>query len=246
MAWPRKVPGVGIALTDPQRFALAHRILATEGWQENLSGHLTWDRGDGTYYCTPWGLWWEEVRASDVMTVDVAGAVVDGPWDVTPAVHLHTEIHRARPDAAVIVHGHPFAATVLACIGQPPVISHQNSCIFDRELVTVDEYEGTIEDAGAGTSLTERVGGATGIQLAHHGAIVIAPTIEEAGYKAATYERMARFTLAALHAGTPASPLPLTSTERAALKHELRTNAPAAYWDGAARAVLRTNPDVLD
>ena len=246
MAWPRKVPGVGIDLTDEQRLALAHRILATEGWQENLSGHITWDRGDGTYFCTPWGRWWEEVRASDVMTVDGNGEVVDGPWDVTPAVHLHTEIHRARPDTAVIVHGHPFAATALACMGEPLVISHQNSCIFDGELITVDEYDGTVEDPGAGANLTARIGDATGIQLAHHGAIVIAPTIEEACYKATTYERMARFTLAALHAGTPAVPLPLAAADRKALKHELHTNAPDAYWAGAARAALRSNPDALD
>jgi hypothetical protein len=57
---------------------------------------------------------------------------------------------------------------------------------------------------------------------------------------------MARFTLAAIHAGTPAAPLPLAAAERASLKHELRTNAPDAYWDGAARAALRANPDALD
>ena len=246
MAWPRNVPGVGIALTDRQRFAVAHRILAGEGWQENLAGHITWDRSDGTYFCTPWGRWWEEVRASDVMTVDGNGEIVDGPWDVTPAVHIHTEIHRARNDARVIVHGHPFAATALACMGQPLVISHQNSCIFDGELVTVDEYDGTIESSRTAASLTARIGAATGIQLAHHGAIVIAPTIEEACYKAATYERMARFTLAALQAGTAAVSLPLAAADRAALKHELRTNAPDAYWDGAARGALRSGPDALD
>ena len=35
------------------------------------------------------------------------GAVLEGPWDVTGAVYIHTELHRVRPDARVVVHGHP-------------------------------------------------------------------------------------------------------------------------------------------
>ena len=244
MSWPRAVPDLGRELTDPQRFAFAHRILAAEGWQENLSGHITWDRGDGTIWCTAWGRWWDETRASDLMTVDGSGTVLDGPWDVTPAVHLHTELHRARPDARVIVHGHPYAATVLACLGVAPVISHQNACIFDGELTTVDEYDGTVESGPAGENLAARIGGASAIQLAHHGAIVIGPTLEAACYKAATYERMCRFTLDALEAGVALLELPAPG--RLALKAELERNAPAAYWAGAARSVLRHTPDVLD
>ena len=244
MAWPRAVPGVGIDLADRQRFAIVHRILAAEGWQENLSGHITWDRGDGTLWCTAWGRWWEEMRASDVMTVGADGQVLEGPWDVSPAVRIHTELHRARPDATVVVHGHPYAATVLACLGVTPVISHQNSCIFDGELVTVDEYAGTVEDESAGAQLAARIGAASGIQLAHHGAIVTAPSLEEAAYKAVTYERMCRFTLDGLRADRRLIELPRAG--RAALKGELRRNAPDGYWDGAARAVLRDSPDVLD
>ena len=244
MSWPRAVPDLGRELTDPQRFAFAHRILAAEGWQENLSGHITWDRGDGTIWCTAWGRWWDETRASDLMTVDGSGTVLDGPWDVTPAVHLHTELHRARPDARVIVHGHPYAATVLACLGVAPVISHQNACIFDGELTTVDEYDGTVESGPAGAELAARIGAARGIQLAHHGAIVIGPTLEAACYKAATYERMCRFTLDALEANMALPELPAPG--RLALKTELERNAPAAYWAGAARSVLRHSPDVLD
>lgn len=244
MSWPRAVPGVGVELTDRQRFAVLHRVLASEGWQENLSGHITWDRGDGTMWCTAWGRWWEEMRASDVITIDDHGQVLHGQWDVTPAVHLHAAVHRARPDATVVVHGHPYAATALACLGVPPVISHQNSCIFDGELVTVNEYEGTVEDETAAAVLAERIGNANGIQLANHGAIITAGSIAAAGYQAATYERMCRFTLDALQTGHPLVALPAPG--RPALKAELERNAPDAYWAGAARAVLRTSPDVLD
>src|SRR5262249_11795437 len=64
---PRPGPGIGRELTVPQQLACALRILAHEGWRENLSGHITWATPDGGMWCNPWGLWWDEVRASDIL-----------------------------------------------------------------------------------------------------------------------------------------------------------------------------------
>jgi ribulose-5-phosphate 4-epimerase/fuculose-1-phosphate aldolase len=243
MREPSRGPGVGHELTVRQRLACALRILAHEGWQENLSGHITISTPDGGLWANPWGIWWEEVRASDVVRLDAEGRVIEGAWDVTPAVFLHTELHRARTDAIVVVHGHPYYATLLAAMHVLPRMVHQNSCIFDDELAFVDEY-GAIEDASHGEWLAAQVGTASGILLAHHGAIVTAPTVAEACYKAATFERMCRFTYDILAAGC--APTELPAEHRAALKPNLRQNAPSAYWDGAVRALLRDRPDVLE
>ena len=70
---------------------------------------------------------------------------------------------------------------------------HQNSCIFDGELAFVDEYGG-VDDADGGKWLAREMGDASGILLAHHGAIVTGPTVAEMRYKATTFERMCRFT----------------------------------------------------
>ena len=70
---------------------------------------------------------------------------------------------------------------------------HQNSCIFHDDLTIVDEYAG-VEDAQQGQWLADQVGAASGILLAHHGAIVDGATVGEACYKAVTFERMCRFT----------------------------------------------------
>jgi ribulose-5-phosphate 4-epimerase/fuculose-1-phosphate aldolase len=239
---PRPGPGIGHALTPEQELACALRICARAGWQENLSGHITIATADNGMLCNPWGLWWEEVTASDVLRLDAGGEIVQGRWDVTPAVFLHTELHRARPDAAVIVHNHPYYATLLANLGVLPRILHQNASIFDDELVLVDEYSG-VENANDGKWLARAVGSASGILLAHHGAIVTAPTVAEACYKAVTFERMCRFTYDALVARHDAPELPAEA--RAAMKPVLRQNAPQAYWDGAVRLLLRDEPEVL-
>jgi ribulose-5-phosphate 4-epimerase/fuculose-1-phosphate aldolase len=242
MREPSPGPGIGHDLTVQQELACALRILAREGWRENLSGHITIATDDGGMWCNPWGLWWDEVRAADVLQLDADGNVVHGPWDVTPAVFLHTELHRARTDAAVIVHNHPYYGTLLAAMRELPRMVHQNSCIFDGELLLLDEYGG-VEDANDGKWLAREVGNASGVLLAHHGAIVTAPTVAEACYKAATFERMCRFTYDVLAAGRDPVEVPVEA--RAQLKPVLRQNTPRAYWDGAVRLLLRDEPEVL-
>src|SRR3954462_161936 len=158
---PRPGPGIGHTLTPAQQLACALRILAHEGWRENLSGHITVATDDGGMWCNPWGLWWDEVRGSDVLRLDADGDVVEGKWDVTPAVFLHTELHRVRPDAAAIVHNHPYYATLLAVMRELPRVVHQNSCILDGELVFVDEYGG-VDDTEGGKWLAREVGDASG------------------------------------------------------------------------------------
>jgi ribulose-5-phosphate 4-epimerase/fuculose-1-phosphate aldolase len=241
MREPRPGPGIGSELTVRQQLACALRILAPE-WQENLSGHLTWATDDGGMWVNPWGVWWQEVRATQIIRLDADGSVVEGDWDVTPVVAMHTELHRARPDATLIVHNHPYFATLLSTIGEMPRMVHQNSCIFDGELAFIDEYEFT-EGVDAAQSLAEQAGKASGVLLAHHGALVTAPTVEELCYKATTFERMCRFTYDILRAGR--EPIELPAAERAAMQAVLKGSALRAYWEGAVRLLLAREPEVL-
>jgi ribulose-5-phosphate 4-epimerase/fuculose-1-phosphate aldolase len=239
---PRPGPGVGRELTVPQQLACALRILAHEGWRENLSGHITWATSDGGMWCNPWGIWWDEVHASDILRLDANGDIVEGSWDVTPAVFLHTELHRTRSDATIVVHNHPYFATLLATLREMPRMLHQNACIFDGELALVDEYSG-VDDAAQGKWLAAQIGDASGILLASHGAIVTGSTIGEACYKAATFERMCRFTYDTLALGR--APVEIPAEQRSELKPPLKQNTPRAYWDGAVRQLLAKEPDVI-
>jgi len=144
---PKVTPPIGRDLTPEQELACAFRILANGGFSEDIAGHITWARDDGTLMINPWGLWWDEMTASDVCRVDYDGNVVAGKWDVTPAFHIHTELHRRRPDARVVVHNHPYHVVLLAAIGMLPEIVHQQGSMFDDDLVLVEEYTGELADA---------------------------------------------------------------------------------------------------
>ena len=193
-------------------------------------------------WVNPWGIWWDEVRASQVIRVDAAGNVVEGDWDVTGAISIHTELHRARPDATIVVHNHPYYATLLAAMGELPRMVHQNSCLFHDELAFVDEYA-LVEGEAEGQWLADNVGEASGVLLAHHGAIVTASNIADACYRAATFERMCRFTYDILAAGR--TPVEISPEQRAPLQKLLNEVTGRAYWEGAVRTLIAREPEVL-
>lgn len=245
-AWsPSVVPGIGRDLTDEQKLAMSFRWLARQEFAENLAGHITWQRpGSETMMINPWGLWWREISASDICEVDADGRVVSGRWDVTPAVHIHTELHRRRSDARVVIHNHPYHVCVLAAIGALPAIANQTASMFADDLGYVDEYTGEVDTAELGADLAERIGSSSVVLLAGHGIIVTGPTIEQATYRAASIDRVCRMTLDIMLSGSTASPLDPGLV--AGMKSSLLERGSDVYFDGLARQLIREEPDVLD
>ncbi len=242
---PSVTPPVGPELTDDQKLACAFRVLAADGFAENLAGHITWQRpGEETMLVNPWGLWWREIAASDICEVDGAGAVVRGRWDVTPAIHIHTELHRRRPDARVVIHNHPYHACVLAAVGVLPEIVNQTATMFGGDLAMVQEYTGEVDTADLGAELAEMIGDASVVFLANHGVIVTGSTIEEATYRSASIDRACRMALDVMRLGH--EPLPIAPGIAAGMKQSLLERGSAVYFAGAARQLIRTEPDVLN
>jgi ribulose-5-phosphate 4-epimerase/fuculose-1-phosphate aldolase len=243
-AWaPRAIPGIGQPLTAAQELAIALRHLDEVGFVENLTGHIT--VADGEHFLVnPWGLWWREVRACDILTIDTAGRVVTGDWDVTPAVHIHTELHRQRPDAQVIVHNHPPYAATLAAVGELPDLVHQNSSILSGEMVLVDDFDGEVDAPHLGAALAGMIGRASVALLVSHGVIVTAPTLAEAVYKSVLFERTCMLHWQVRAYGGKARPLPATAQRQ--LKTSLIERAAPVYWNGVVRDLLARLPEVLD
>jgi ribulose-5-phosphate 4-epimerase/fuculose-1-phosphate aldolase len=238
--WPHPLP----ELTPQQRIALSARILADADCALDVAGHITEVRDDDTMWSTPYGKWWWELTASDQLIVDDGGDVVEGLWDVTPAIFIHTEIHRARPDAKVIIHNHPHYATLLATMKLMPEITDQQACMFDGEVAIFDEYTGGIDSAQGGQELAGAIGDATVVLLANHGLLVMGETVEEATYKFVTFERSCRLNYEALAAGHPGTIIP--PDKRKQLKEMLLRYSTTYYFNGAARRVLASTPEVLD
>jgi ribulose-5-phosphate 4-epimerase/fuculose-1-phosphate aldolase len=241
---PKVTPPIGVDLTEQQALACAFRILARQGFSEHIAGHITWRRADGTsMWVNPWGLWWDEVTASDVCAVDFDGHVVEGTWDVTPAIHIHTELHRRRPDAEVVVHNHPYYVSLLASVGVLPEIVHQTGTMFDGDLRLVDEYTGEIDSPELGADLAEKIGDATVVVLANHGVLITGASIAEAVFRSACIDRACRLAYDTMLLGKPVTPIAPGLMK--AMKASLLERGADVYWAGAVRMLLKDAQEVL-
>ena len=180
-------------LTDEQLLAVAFRHLADVGFAENMAGHITWQPdGQADMFVNPWGLWWQELTASDICVVDEDAHVVRGRWDVTPAIHLHTELHRIRPDARVVIHNHPYYVSLIAALGMLPELVHQTGALFLDDMYLVENYDGEIDAPWRASELAEQIGSANLVILANHGVIITGRNLAEAVYRAVSIERVCR------------------------------------------------------
>jgi ribulose-5-phosphate 4-epimerase/fuculose-1-phosphate aldolase len=242
---PSVVPPIGVDLTDEQKLACSFRILARAGFAENISGHITWQRpGQENMLVNPWGLWWREISAADICEVDPMGNVRSGRWDVTPAIYIHTELHMARPEARVVVHNHPYHVCVMAALGVLPDLVHQSGSAFFGDLHVVGEYSGEIDSPELGQRLAEQIGAYSVVVLANHGVIVTGPTVEEATFRAATIDRVCQLAYDVMVVGR--TPLAMDPGVIMGVKKSILERGSDVYFAGAARMLIKDEPDVLE
>jgi ribulose-5-phosphate 4-epimerase/fuculose-1-phosphate aldolase len=241
---PSKVPPIGVDLTDEQTLAVAFRHLAGVGFAENMAGHITWQLdGQTDMLVNPWGLWWQELTASDICVVDEQARVVRGRWDVTPAIHIHTELHRLHPDARVVIHNHPYYVSLLAALGVLPELVHQTGALFLDDMYLVPEYDGEIDEPWRAVELIEQMGPAHMVLLANHGVIVTGRNIPEAVYRAASIERVCKLAYDVTLTGR--TPSQMNHGDMIGMKASLIERAADVYWAGAARMTIKADRDVL-
>jgi ribulose-5-phosphate 4-epimerase/fuculose-1-phosphate aldolase len=240
---PSVVPPIGVDLSDEQALAVAFRHLASIGFAENLAGHITWQLEGNDMLVNPWGLWWQELTASDICAVDAAGRVVRGRWDVTPAIHIHTELHRLRDDARVVIHNHPYYVCVLAALGRLPELLHQTGSLFLDDLCLVNTYDGEVDNPSRAADLAAHIGQANLTILANHGVIATGRNLPEAVYRAASIERVCKLAYDVMLTGK--EPSQMNWSDMVGMRASLIERAADVYWAGAARLTIKADPDVL-
>lgn len=163
-------------LTAKQEFALLARILAREGFNtgyvDALSGHITVRVSEDRVLVNPWGIPWEELRASDVLVTDLSGRLVEGSVRVTPGAMIHFVLHQQR-HVAVTVHNHPRWATIWADHHRVPPVYDQTSSKLTGKIAVVHEYEGVVKYDDISSRVIAAMGDADTALLAHHGVLVV-------------------------------------------------------------------------
>jgi len=112
-------------LSEKAQVALMCRMLFNEGWNEHIAGHITYRLSNGNILTNPWELAWDEITASDIVTIDGEGKIIEGEWNVTPAIGLHLQLHEARPDVHVVIHNQTQWSGIWANMHRVPAAYHQ-------------------------------------------------------------------------------------------------------------------------
>jgi ribulose-5-phosphate 4-epimerase/fuculose-1-phosphate aldolase len=95
------------------------------------------------FLINPYGLMFEEITASSLVTVDTDGRKLDdSPFDVNPAgFTIHSAVHAARDDAICVLHTHSLnGVAVSAQKGGVLPLSQQS--IFVLGSLGYHDYEG--------------------------------------------------------------------------------------------------------
>jgi len=95
-----------------KHMAGAFRLFGKLGFGEGAAGHISLrDPVNPEWmWINPYGLHFSQIRKSDLVCVDEEGFVVEGLGARRPVntagVHIHRELHKARPDIKAACHAH--------------------------------------------------------------------------------------------------------------------------------------------
>lgn len=237
-------PGRLIPELGPRaELALLCRTLHREGYADHIAGHISVRQPDGSLLVNPWELAWDEISACDVLRIDRDGRILEGDWNLTPAIGLHLAILARRDDVKVIIHNHSRFGTLWANAGRVPPIFDQTGSYVDGELVLVDEFTGTVDGPDAAANCAAALGEAKWALLTNHGVLVVADSVRQAHLRAVTLEWRARqaWYLAAIGGGVP-----MSEAQAQAVGGRVDSEGFPFLWEAMARREIRLDRSVLD
>lgn len=203
-----------------QRLAAAFRLFAKFGFDEGAAGHITArdpERKDH-FWVNPFGLHFQQIRASDLILVNAKGEVVEGKRAVNVAAFaIHSSIHRARPDVVAAAHSHSLCGKAWASLGRLLDPITQDACAFFEDHVVFEDFTGVVYETSEGERIAKALGNHKAAILQNHGLLTVGQTVDEAAWWFITMDRSCHAQLLAQAAGKPA----LITRERALATREL-------------------------
>lgn len=230
-------------LSQEAELAILARTLFREGYNDHIAGHISFLQDDGTLLINPWELAWDELKASDIIRVDRDHKVVEGNWNVTPAVNLHFEVYDSRPDVKVVMHNHSEWGSVWAGAKRVPPLYDQTSAQVDGDLVLFDEFGGTVNEGGDAASAVAGMGDAKYAILAHHGVMVVAKDCYQMHLRAITLEWRCKV---AYHVEALGGKEPMSDAAANSVGGKIDRRGFPFLWEAMARREIRLDPTVLD
>lgn len=198
----------------------------------NVSGI---DREKGLVVIKPSGVSYDNMKASDMVVVDLDGKVVEGDLNPSSDTPTHLELYKAFPTIGGVVHTHSSFATSWAQAGRSiPVLGTTHADYFYGDVPCTpaldrSQIEGEYE-AETGRVIVEAFKGLNPVHtpavlVKNHGPFSWGRTPAEAVYHAKVLEEVAAMTFRSLLLNPTAD-----IDDALVQKHFMRKHGPNAYY----------------
>ena len=164
--------------------AAAYRLMPLFGMSDLVYNHIT-ARVPGVedrILINPYGYMYEEITASSLVTINLAGEVLLNPTrdcGVNQAGYvIHSAVHGARHDVQCVIHTHTRAGMAVSALKCGLLPMTQTAMRF--HTVAYHDYESVAIDLGERERLVRDLGEAEVMILRNHGLLVASSDIPQA------------------------------------------------------------------
>ncbi|MDX1924589.1 MAG: class II aldolase/adducin family protein [Rickettsiaceae bacterium] len=163
--------------------AASYKILAHLNLDDHTYTHLSSRSSDyqDCYYIYPFGMKFDEVKASDLIRVNFEGEVIEGSeyqYNKTGYI-IHSQIYKARDDINSVFHIHTPEIVAASSLKDGLMPLSQWALHF-YEKISYHDYDSLALNENQGENLAKDLGKNFSLLLRNHGSITCGKTIYEA------------------------------------------------------------------
>lgn len=163
--------------------AACYRAIAMYGWDDLIFTHVSArvPGPDHHFLINAYGMMFEEITASSLIKVDLAGEkVLDSEYQVNPAGFvIHSAVHEVRHDAGCVLHTHTRAGVAVSAQAEGLLPISQTS-LFPFATLAYHSYEGIALNEDEKPRLVADLGNNNAMILRNHGLLTAGATIADA------------------------------------------------------------------
>jgi ribulose-5-phosphate 4-epimerase/fuculose-1-phosphate aldolase len=166
-----------------ENLAAAYRLIAYFGYDDLTFSHLSARvPGKEAFFIQPFGLLFEEVTASSLLTVDFDGNVLEGKeyqYNRTGYV-IHGSIYKNRPDLNAVFHLHTVSGIAVSAMPEGLLPISQWALHFYGNVAYHNYNSLALDTAEHEDPLAKDLGNKKVMFLRNHGTLICGETIHEA------------------------------------------------------------------
>jgi ribulose-5-phosphate 4-epimerase/fuculose-1-phosphate aldolase len=184
--------------------AALYRLAALHGWDDAIFTHISTrvPETENHFLINPYGHFFDEMRASDLVKVDLDGKIVQETQSfINPAgFTIHSAIHAARKDAHWVIHLHTIPGNAVSAQKEGLLPLTQTGLVIMPQ-VAYHDYEGIALNLDERERLVADLGEKKLMILRNHGTLAVGETAGEAWMGMFYLERACHQQTLALSAG---------------------------------------------